>query len=144
MRGLIARLRAGADAAGELDLPGALATLSHDLSRQWGLVVETSEPGHPIVVPDWLGHEVQQLAREAVANAVRHGGAQRVMFKLSRVDGELGLVIVDDGTGFPMDRATLKPWSLHERVKSLGGTMALSSDHGGTRIEIALPVEGEA
>lgn len=143
VRGLIARLRAGGEPGGEIDLGAAFAELAGSLSAQWGLDVVLGGAPDPAVVPDWLGHEVQQLGREAVANAVRHGGAGRVLLEVSRRDGEIGLAIVDDGGGFPMDKSSLKPWSLHERVKTLGGTMALRSDERGTRIEIALPVEGE-
>jgi signal transduction histidine kinase len=143
VRGLIARLRAGGEPRGEADLSVALAALAGDLSRQWGVEVETHGSEAPVLVPDWLSQEVQQLMREALANAVRHGAAARITFALARADDGLHLAITDDGRGFPMDKGQLKPWSLHERVKSLGGTMALVSGDGGTRIEIVLPMEAD-
>lgn len=143
VRGLIARLRAGGDPKSDAELSTALTALAGDLSHQWGLAVEATADAEPVSLPAWLGHEVQQLLREAVANAVRHGGARRVTFNAARTEDGLSLTIADDGSGFPLDRAKLKPWSLHERVKSLGGTMALASGTGGTRIDIALPIEAE-
>jgi signal transduction histidine kinase len=92
-------------------------------------------------VPAWLAHEVQQIAREAVANGVRQGGAKKMTFAAVPSDDGVAVAISDDGTGFPVDKAGITPWSLYGRVKSLGGTMALASDGSGTRIEIVLPRE---
>jgi len=141
VRGLIARLRSGASQGSEADLSAVLTALAQDLSGQWGLEVHALVGELPVRVPDWLAHEIQQLMREAVANAVRHGGARRVTFEAVRQSGGIGLAITDDGTGFPVDKAQTKPWSLHERVKVLGGAMMLVSGTGGARIEITLPVE---
>jgi signal transduction histidine kinase len=143
VRGLIARLRTGSDARSETDLSAALAELAGDLSRQWGIGVVATGADAPLPVPDWLGHEVQQLMREAVANAVRHGGAARATFGLARDSAGLHVTVTDDGQGFPMDKGDMKPWSLHERVKSLGGTLTVDSGETGTCIEILLPLEAE-
>ena len=45
-----------------------------------------------------------RLFREAVANAVKHSGADRIDVTLNRTDGELEVTVSDDGAGFDTAR----------------------------------------
>ena len=60
-------------------------------------------------------------------------------------------MIADNGRGFPAGTAgdgeeaePASPWSVNERVKALGGTLALFSDVNGSRLTICLPAEDAA
>ena len=82
-----------------------------------------------------------RIAREAVANAARHGRADVVTLELSNGDG-LRLRIADDGTGF--DPAAggrgFGIVGMRERVQALGGSFTLASKPGsGTEVEVVLP-----
>ena len=91
--------------------------------------------------------DVHHLVREAVANAVRHGGAQHVRVAMHREDQHLSLTISDDGQGFA-GAATggdlTPPASLHGRVREAGGTLKVRSKAGDTAVVIRLPVEDSA
>ncbi len=76
--------------------------------------------------------------REGIANAVRHGQASRVGVELSAAMGGLQLQITDNGTGFPASDTPLSPRSIAERVAALGGTLAIASSPGDTRLNIEL------
>ncbi len=84
------------------------------------------------------------LAREAVTNAIRHGGARRVRLTVDDTD-KLVLRIDDDGCGF--DPAQARDSAGHfgltgmdERVAELGGELCVSSQPGkGTEVLVVLP-----
>ena len=85
-----------------------------------------------------------RIAREAVTNAGRHGGARSVVVSLAESDG-VTLRISDDGSGF--DESDVDPRSGHfgllsmrERAEALGGsvTVAPREPHG-TTVEVRLP-----
>ena len=96
-----------------------------------------------------IQHEVQQIIREAAANAKRHGGAKMLRLDMDASDDDLSIRIIDNGKGFPVagefDEQAIsamqaRPWSVHERVKRLGGTLALRTSSNGTELSIAIPI----
>jgi signal transduction histidine kinase len=84
------------------------------------------------------------LAREAITNAIRHGGARRVRLTIDGVD-TLTLRIADDGRGFDPARAHTSAGhyglaGMDERVARLGGELRVSSQPGeGTVVLVLLP-----
>ena len=94
------------------------------------------------IVP--IGGEAREalvrVAREAVSNAARHGGAGEVTLALELAQRRL--VVADDGCGFDpgAGRRGHGITSMRERIEGLGGTFSISSSPGaGTRVEAALP-----
>jgi signal transduction histidine kinase len=84
-----------------------------------------------------------RIAREAVSNAVRHGGASRVHVDLSRSGDLIRLRVVDRGCGFdPRGRRSEGRFglsSMRERASALGGEFRLASAPGrGTEVEVVL------
>jgi signal transduction histidine kinase len=83
-----------------------------------------------------------RIAREAVANAARHGRAQTIDVQLAAAP--LRLRIVDDGRGFDPALAAGGPGfgltSMRERAESLGGVFRAESTPGqGSVIEVTIP-----
>jgi signal transduction histidine kinase len=143
VRSLIARLRLGPAGEEAVEAGAAIRTLLASLSAQWGVASRASSSDAAILVPGWLAHEIAQLLREAVANAVRHGRASRVEVNLSTAGGELYMDIDDNGRGFP-EGATTRPSSISERIDKLAGRLEVVSSSGGTRLAIALPFGNSA
>jgi len=86
------------------------------------------------------------IAQEAVANAGRHAGADRVDLTLSADDGFVELRIVDDGKGFgnisPLgerEPGHLGLASMRERAEIVGGHLDIDSSDGGTEVRVVLP-----
>ena len=83
-----------------------------------------------------------RITREAIANAVRHGGAQHVQVTLGSQRDDLLLRITDDGCGFAgADQETagtgLGLRTMADRARQLGAALrAGPGDRGGTRIDI--------
>ena len=145
IRGFIMALRQHRD----LELAEAVAelrALAERLGQQWSVDCRVSAEGDDVPIPLRLQLDLQQLVREAVANAVRHGGADRIDVGLSVASGQVRLSVADNGSGFPAingDCAT-ESWSLKERVERAHGSLKLDSAPGSTNVLISLPLRGAA
>ena len=77
-----------------------------------------------------------QVAREALANVIRHAGASRVAIDVVKQGSRVRLSIRDNGRGIPAASATpgvgLK--GLRERVELMGGKLRVESRPGATRL----------
>jgi signal transduction histidine kinase len=98
-----------------------------------------------ISIGEGRDREVLRVAQEALANAVRHGGATRVAVRLARDDDDGGRVVLevtDDGAGFDPDDPELRSrhlglTSMEERAQRLGGRLELRSARGaGTTVTL--------
>ena len=141
VRGFLLALRRGR----ELELNDAVAelrALAERLSQQWSVTCQLQVHGDDAAIPVRLQLDLQQLLREAVANAVRHGGADRIDVALA-VDGTmLRLDVHDNGAGFPKANgaAALEPRSLKERVERAHGSLRLESEPGSTDLHMSIPL----
>jgi signal transduction histidine kinase len=119
-------------------------TLAERLGRQWSIDCRVRAERAEGFIPIRLQLDVQQLLREAVANAVRHGGASEVDVELGVDDGQLRLEVTDNGSGFftANGGTPIKPWSLKERVDRAHGSLSLRSDAASTNVLITLPLRG--
>jgi signal transduction histidine kinase len=73
---------------------------------------------------------------EALANVMKHAGAERAAVRLTSVAGGLDVEVADRGRGFDPDRAEGSGLEgLRDRVQALGGSLELISAPGeGTRV----------
>ena len=145
IRGFVTALRQHRD----LELAEAVAelrALADRLGQQWSVDCRVSAEGDEVPIPIRLQLDLQQLLREAVANAVRHGHADRIDVGLSVARGQVHLSVVDNGSGFtPGEGAgSAEPWSLKERVERAHGSLRLDSVPGSTNVLISLPLRGVA
>jgi signal transduction histidine kinase len=145
LRGFVTALRR--DPSVELgDVAAELRALAERLGQQWSVDCRISANGETAAIPLRLQIDLQQLLREAVANAVRHGGAKHIDVGLVVDNGRLQFNVADDGSGFPgtNGQASVEPWSLKERVERANGSLHLLSEPGSTNIIISLPLAGAA
>lgn len=138
VRALIETLRSPASPPQPRQLEQDLRETASDAAVHWNVTVDLTAP-QDTEVPGWYSHELQQLLREAVANAAKHGRASRVTVSVQRAGQAITLVIVDNGSGFNLATSTRQPWSIRERVAALGGNLEVDSDAQGTRLSIILP-----
>jgi signal transduction histidine kinase len=122
-------------------LPLALAKAAEEVAARAGARVKLTLAAAPNVSPEAY-EALLRILREAVRNAVRHGGAGTVEVELSNELG-LRLRITDDGAGF--DPEATRPGgfglvSMRDRARALGGEFRISSRPGaGCEVEIMLP-----
>jgi len=75
---------------------------------------------------------IYRIAQEAASNAIRHGGATRVEFRLRRRASLMELTIKDNGSGYskPGDGAGIGMEIMRNRARVLGGELVVSSTPG--------------
>ena len=87
-----------------------------------------------------------RVLQEAVHNAAKHSGAKRIEVQLVENSGEIHLNVSDSGKGFDIEAAGqsqgLGLTSMRERVRLVGGTIAIGSKStGGTTIHVRVPLK---
>jgi len=89
------------------------------------------------------------IVQEAVGNVRKHALAENVWISVAERDGELRVVIRDDGVGFDVEqlnaeydqRGSLGMLNMRERADSMGGTLSLQSEPGaGSTISLVAPL----
>jgi len=132
-------------------LASSLDHLTHHLSRSWDAAITARVEPADLTISDHMEDDVIRIAREAVANSVRHGGARKVDIAVRKTEDRLDIAIGDDGRGFAfqgrMANGELasyagRPRSLHDRIIGMGGTMTVTSGKTGASIEICVPLKG--
>ena len=88
--------------------------------------------------------EALHVAREAISNSLRHGKATRVTVRLHSSEGEVCLLIQDDGTGFDpaaRSRSGHGLRNIQARAADLGATIQVNSRPAdGTRVVLTFPL----
>jgi len=134
--------------AGAAGIDAGLRELTQRLAGIWGLRVELKLGRLNGPLPEALANAICLIIQEAIVNAARHAAASEVCVAIGAEDGQVRIVVTDNGRGFPFqgeyDHATLTalelgPVILKERVESIGGTLAIHSTPAGARLDIKLP-----
>ena len=129
-----------------LDEFGLVPSLDGELkafARRHGIATSFTTDGLPERLPPELETALYRIAQEALTNVARHARATRVQVALVVAGGELRLEVEDDGGGFPArngdgGRIGTGLVGIRERVRALGGTLAIHSGKG-VRLRVALP-----
>jgi len=127
----------------ERSLPDALRALAKTFAREGGVSIDVQVQGMVEELPGRIEAGVYRIAQEALNNAARHSGAERLVVSLSRSDDRLRLTVEDDGQGFEPGAATtgFGLIGMRERARLLGGTLEVDSlPNRGTRILLDIPV----
>ena len=96
--------------------------------------------------------ELVRIVQEGLANIRKHSAAKHVTVRFGLRDASWRLEIDDDGRGFPfegrlshieLDAREAGPVIIKERVRAIGGQLAINSTPGrGSRLEVLVPQEG--
>jgi signal transduction histidine kinase len=110
------------------------------------LLIDAAE----LQIPDRICRDLFQIYRESLHNVKKHAHATHVVVKLWQNEGEVVLVVDDNGQGFSfagrftgdeLDRLRLGPISIKERTRSVGGVLTVESTPGhGARLTIEVPL----
>jgi signal transduction histidine kinase len=162
-------LRASLDRARDLvgqslrDAREAVWELRSSSAEHWSLarhlgetIRELSAGGRPSVdyraaselppVPVRVHHNIVQIGREAVTNAVKHARATQIRVDLDRSAHQVLLIVRDDGRGFDpqhphMDAGCFGLLGMQERAQQIDGRLEIRSAPGsGTQVRLSVPL----
>jgi signal transduction histidine kinase len=127
-----------------------LQQLLFETAQHWDCATSLSVAPEDTKVSRSLGVQLSLMLAEAVANAVRHGGASNIDVAIEKDQDHLVVNVRDNGRGFggPAVRydhqelvaSDFGPVSLRDRVGELGGSLAVSNSPMGAELEIRVPV----
>ncbi len=134
----------------DLGLEPALRWQANEFSRRSGVPVSVETDGELANLSDSVRTCIYRVVQESLTNCARHAAASNVRITVHGSRDRINLTIQDDGKGFDIHDMSSRGMGLigmEERVKKLGGTLAISSrnliDRKGTILEIELPPSGE-
>ena len=97
------------------------------------------------VVPEPVDGAAYAIVQEALTNVLRHASATAVEVTLERLDGDLHIVVSDDGRGGDVQAEGMGLRGMRERAAMLGGTVTAGPrPTGGFEVTAVLPVAESA
>ncbi|HJQ83762.1 MAG TPA: GAF domain-containing sensor histidine kinase [Candidatus Binatia bacterium] len=137
----------------EASLWSSLDRLAAEFSTRERLGVRIVRPSSDPELTPATTHDLTQIVREALRNAVRHGQASEAVIKITCRPSHLSLVVHDNGSGFTNGHARVDddgflapqatPWSIRERTAALGGSLRVWTKPGrGAEITVTIPAAG--
>jgi two-component system NarL family sensor kinase len=150
VRSLVEGLRPPAlDHGGLLPALEQHAELSAGMTEPSSPAVSFEVSGDLSILPAAVEVAAYRIAQEAISNATKHAGAQRISVRMTHADNGLTVEIDDDGMGVAADANPrgVGLASMTERATELGGWCTNGhSPTGGTRVKAWLPIliEGSA
>jgi signal transduction histidine kinase len=135
----VSALRAGALSNGTL--LDAMEQIGRKLTSDSGVQFDTELEGQPYALPEQCEANLLRIAQEALTNAVRHSGTERVGIRLAYRTGSVMLEVGDSGRGMSgVEPSGFGVDGMRERARQIGGEIQILSDPGrGTRIVVTVP-----
>jgi two-component system, NarL family, sensor histidine kinase UhpB len=129
------------EALDDLGLAGALVALSLRVERTGSVRVLRELEGSLPQLSSEVELVIYRVAQEALTNALRHSGADRVNLALRRVQDGVRLTVEDDGGGLTADQDSGDGLvGMRERAMLIGGELSVTrSRAGGANIALTVP-----
>ncbi len=125
----------------------AIEELADSVSQSSGIAFNLDLPEESPSYPSHLEIAAYRMLEQVLDNVAQHAYATRVNIALEEKEGQLKIVVSDNGVGFNPHETPSGAYglcSLRERVAYLGGQAEILSAPGkGTRISISLPAQCE-
>lgn len=142
-RSAMVTMRSSLDA--EMPLTDMLGRAMDDFEGRTGLPVRfTPGVGLPSGIPPRQQVELLRVVQEALTNITKHADATMVRLRADVVGRDLVVAVADNGVGFDPDHPPgggMGLRGMEERVRLMGGTLRVASEpHGGTTVEVAVPL----
>lgn len=130
----------------DLGLKAAIAGLAGQLERPGVSVTFSAEGDSAGLDPD-VQLVIYRVSQEALGNAIRHSGADRIAVRLLIDTRRASLEVSDNGSGFTFEQSTtgLGLGGMRERALLVGGELSTESRPGhGTTVRLTVPARAPA
>ncbi len=120
------------------------------LVQSRGVRFDVLAPLEAIYLDAALTQNLALVAREAVANALKHAQAQSIVLKITQEDDCVEIVVEDDGIGIDIEKAqcssstngSLGIAGMHKRAARFGGSVSIERrPDSGTAVKCWLPLK---
>ena len=135
----------------EVGLEAAISEwLEQQVEKRYGLNTEFLVEGSIKPLDEDVKTILFRNVRELLTNVVRHANATKVSVRLDWKEGEIVVVIADNGVGFDPKTASLAVnresgfglFSIQERMNDLGGAFSIESKPGqGSKATLSVPLD---
>jgi PAS domain S-box-containing protein len=128
----------------DLGLAAAIEWQAHEFASRTGIDCKVALPSSDLHLDGDCATSIFRIFQECLTNIARHAEAHSVKASLSTQDGELLLVVQDDGKGFRESEVSgsLGVLGMKERAKACGGDVQVSSTPGkGTTVSVRVPMQ---
>jgi signal transduction histidine kinase/ligand-binding sensor domain-containing protein len=129
------------------DLAGALSEQAREMTQSTPVKAEVTVSGARRRLDASTEHHLLRIGQEALTNALKHSGGDRVDVELAYTDQGMQLVVRDNGRGLPAEmdgtRRHFGLQGMQERVARLGGSLAVGNrPGGGVEVTVRIPAGG--
>lgn len=127
----------------DLGLAAAIEWQASEFATRNGIGCKVSLPPVQLQLDGDRATAIFRIFQECLTNVARHAEATSVSASLSTQDGNLMLVVEDDGKGFSESEKTgsLGVLGMKERAKACGGSLQVASAPGkGTTVTVSVPL----
>lgn len=128
----------------DLGVLPALRALARAFADQSGLTIVVEAPAQIPRVTNDAGLALYRALQEALSNVARHSGGTAVHIRVVAADGDVSLVVRDNGRGFSPNAArsdsTTGLSGMQERISAVHGSVTLQSDSGAS-VTVRVPAE---
>ena len=107
------------------DLLTAIEKVGRHLLVDESIQLEAVREGEPYKLSDEIETELLRVGQEAVANAIRHSGANRIKVSLRYLPHEVTLRVSDDGKGSLQGSPGLGIRGMEERMQRVRGHLEI-------------------
>jgi signal transduction histidine kinase len=115
------------------------------MMQRYPLKIAYLDDGQACAVPRTIGLHLLSMIRELLFNVVKHAHTRQATVSTLVVAQSLRIIVDDDGVGCRSDARSQRDgfglFSIHERVRQLGGTLTITSAPGdGTNVTLEIPL----
>jgi signal transduction histidine kinase len=128
----------------QLGLTGALRSIISRIASSSQIAFSEDLDDLDDLFPKEQEINIFRIVQEAVNNIIKHSRAKNASFKIKRDKDFVIFTMSDNGIGFDSGRQGFGLTGMAERVRILGGSLAVKSGDGtGTTITVTIPIRSE-
>jgi signal transduction histidine kinase len=135
---------------GDYGLQVALGTYVREMAKLIDIKLEFHSESEISRLPQKIENNIFRIIQEAINNAVKYSGGNKVDVLLQQADGDLVAEVRDDGKGFDarlVDERSVNIesgsgfFNMHERSEYINGNLKVETDPGkGTTVRLTVPI----
>lgn len=135
---------------GDYGLQAGLNVFIQEIGKLTGIDLQYRTGGSIPRLPQKIENNIFRIIQEAINNAIKYSGADKITVSLKQVESELIITVKDEGKGFDTRIAEARGsnlesgrgfFNMYERTEYVNGNLEIQSEPGqGTTVRLTVPV----